>query len=91
MQIDFNNIRRKAGETYNSLVQFLISKNDEGTVCFNDEEIEEIINTLRCTIGAIMCTYESGDEGFQCLYEPLLLVYGTFVESYCDEADYHAQ
>lgn len=91
MVIDFNNVRKKAGETYNLLVQFLTSKNNEGKICFEDEEIEEIMHDLRHTIGAIMCTYENGDDGFQCLYEPLLLLYGTFVESYIDEADYHAQ
>jgi hypothetical protein len=91
MEIDFNNVRRRAGEMYNNLVQFLISKNNFGTICFEDEDLEEIMNDLRHTIGAIMCTHEPGDDGFQSLYEPLLLVYGTFVESCCDEADYHAQ
>lgn len=91
MVIDFNNVRRKAGEAYNEIVRFLISKNNEGTICFEDEEIEKIMNELRGTIGAIMCTYENGDDGFQCLYDPLLLVYGTFVESCYDESDYHAQ
>jgi hypothetical protein len=91
MEIDFNNVRRKAGETYNELVRFLSSKNNEGTICFDDEELDEIMQDLRHSIGAIMCTYEKGDDGFKCLYDPLLLVYGTFVESFCDEADYLAQ
>lgn len=91
MVIDFNNVRQKAGESYNSLVRFLISKNNEGTISFEDENLEEIMNDLRNTIGAIMCTHEPGDDGFRSLYEPMLLVYGTFVESCLDEADYHAQ
>lgn len=92
MVIDFNDVRQKAGESYNCLVQFLISKNNEGTILFQDEEIEEIMQKMRNSIGAIMCTHEPGDDGFKDLYnDPLLLVYGTFVESYIDEADYHAQ
>jgi hypothetical protein len=91
MQIDFNNVRRKAGATYNELVRFLSKKNNGGTVCFDDEEIEEIMHDLRSSIGAIMCTYESGDDGFQCLYEPLLLLYGSLVGSCIDEADCHPQ
>lgn len=92
MVIDFNNVRKKAGEYYNSLVQFLISKNTEGTICFDDDEIEEIMHDLRNAIGAIMCTHEPGDDGFIDLYnDPLLLVFGTFIESCYDESNYHAQ
>lgn len=91
MQIDFNNVRQKTGETYNRLVRFLISKNNEGIICFDDDEIEEVMHDLRHSIGAIMCTHEPGDDGFRSLYEPQLLLYGTFVESYIDEADYHTQ
>lgn len=91
MVIDFNNVRKKAGESYNKLVRFLTSKNNDGTICFEDEKIEEIMHDLRNSIGAIMCTHEPGDDGFQSLYEPMLLLYGTFMGSYLDEADYHAQ
>jgi len=90
MQIDFNNVRQKTGETYNRLVRFLASKNNEGIICFDDDEIEGVMNDLRHSIGAIMCTHEPGDEGFRSLYEPQLLLYSSFSESYIDEADCHA-
>lgn len=92
MEIDFNNVRRKAGESYNDLVRFLLYKNNEGTINFDDEDIEDVMDNLRSSIGAIMCTHEPGDDGFKDLYnDPLLLIYGTFIESCRDESEYHAQ
>lgn len=92
MQIDFNNVRRKAGESYNDLVRYLLYKNKEGIISFEDEDIEDIMHDLRNAIGAIMCTSENGDDGFKNLYnDPLLLVYGTFIENLQDESSYCAQ
>lgn len=92
MQIDFNHVRRKAGNCYNELARFLNDKNNEGTISFDDTDIEETLFDLRCAIGAIMCTYEEGDDGFQSLHnEPYLVVFETYEQSLIDESNYHAQ
>lgn len=91
MQIDFNHVRKKAGETYNELIRFLTSNNYQGYISFDDTEIEEILFDLRCSIGAIMGTHEPDDEGFKALDEPMLMVFSPFEDVYLDEADYHAQ
>lgn len=90
MQINFNNVRRKAGRSYNRLVKFLLAKNNEGTITFLDHEIEDTMNDLRSSIGAIMCTYEEGDDDFIDVYnDPMLLIYGTFFDN--DEFECHAE
>lgn len=92
MIIDFNDIRKKAGESYNKLTSFLLANDREGIISFDDEDIEEIMHDLRNSIGAIMCTCENGDDGFKNLYnDPLLLVYGCFFDRYLDEANTHAE
>lgn len=91
MQIDFNHVRKKAGEAYNELISFLMNNNYQGYISFDDTEIEEVLFDLRCSIGAIMGTHEPDDEGFKALDEPMLMVFSLFEDAYLDEADYHAQ
>ena len=92
MQIDFNHLRQKAGNSYNDLVRFLHTNNKDGTIGFEDTEIEEILFDLRSSIGAILSTYEPGDEDFKDLHnDPWLIIFGTFEDSLLDEADYQAQ
>lgn len=69
-----------------------MSRNTDGTICFDDDEFEGIANDLRGAIGSIMCTYELGDDGFKNMYnDPLLLIYDTFMNRYNDESDTNAE
>lgn len=92
MEIDFNHVRKKTGESYNDLVRFLSDKNKDGSIHFEDTEIEEILFDLRSSIGAIMSTSEHGDDGFKNLHnDPALIIFETFEGSFYDESDYHAE
>lgn len=64
MEIDFNKCRSSAGFVYNELVEFL----NKHTAKFDADELDvlwDIVNDLRSFIGAIMCTYEDGNEKFK--------------------------
>jgi hypothetical protein len=73
MDIDFNNVRVQAIQAYNRLV-ITLNKNIESTIGgwkkieVPVDDIQQELDELRSTIGAIACTYKKDDPDFKCIF-----------------------
>jgi hypothetical protein len=72
MTIDFNNVRLQACNAYDSLCRKLNSAIQDKSICptivIEPEMIEEEMEELRMTIGAIASSYLPGDEDVKDVY-----------------------
>lgn len=72
MEIDFNNVRRQACIAYDELVNELnAAKEHEGYMLIDPNDIQERLDDLRGTIGAIAMSYEEGDPDVKDVYHEL--------------------
>ncbi len=65
MNIDFNNVRKKACRAYNSLAIVLNDTMEDGVMTVYDSDIKDIMDELRNCLVSIACTYSEGNDGFK--------------------------
>jgi len=87
MNVDFNNLRRQAVISYEKLAKMLnatkASECDYGiflygsgrikkdTIVLDADDIQEIMDDLRMTIGAISACYDEKDDNFKNIFDEL--------------------
>jgi septum formation topological specificity factor MinE len=55
MKVDFNNLRRKLGDHYNSVIETLNNPNRD------EDDLRDHLNSLRSDVVGIICCYEEGN------------------------------
>jgi hypothetical protein len=80
MEIDFNNVRRRAVDSFNELVKILNSETMCNRLSIDPDNLYEPIENLRQCLVGIACTYEPDNEKFQCVLKD-----GEVLEEYKPE------
>lgn len=71
MTINFNNVRRNACRAHDRLVKLLNASIDDGQVIIDVDLLEDVLNDLRMSIGAIAGSSVDGDEDFKDVFEEM--------------------
>jgi hypothetical protein len=72
MNVNLNNLRKKACIAHDRLVKALNSNiNEDGDITIPAEDLDSIMNDLRMTIGSIAFCHQPDDENFKDVYEEL--------------------
>ncbi len=81
MNIDFNNVRKRAAYALDDLTkklnrgilkerEYSSEKGEYGNLLINKEDIQQEMDELHELIWAMLCIYdEKGDPNFKCVYE----------------------
>ena len=65
MQVNMNNLRRQAVQSYNNVVQYLIDSQKNNSISeFDIQKMAETINDLGQILGIFCCISEDGNELF---------------------------
>ena len=74
MKINFNNVRKQACFAYDRLVETMNENRDEednDIIILSAEELYDVMNDLRMTIGTIAMTYEDDNEEFKDMFQEI--------------------
>lgn len=70
MEVNFDNLRRRAISSYNSLVSKLNHKRDsDGYITIDSDYIEQDLESLRSSLATLAFIYQEGENGFESLDE----------------------
>lgn len=74
MKVNFNNARRNACRAHDRLIKILnahISGGSINSVIVDCDDLEDVLNDLRMSIGTIASVYEEGNDDFKDVFQEL--------------------